>query len=171
MSSGPSARHGEVFALHRYFIWSDEMRKHLETVLLNIGEARPDMLSEAGIRSFLSMSYWYGGLYVVIEGWRELGLHDDAIDRLLESPNVDLLRRYRHGAFHYQREYLDRRFTDFMEPEAGTVQWIDLFETNSVDGSLRTSRHLVRRKGEADGLSLSTEAEERRAPMSRRRAV
>lgn len=30
------------------------------------------------------MSYWYGGLYVVIEGWKELGLHDPEIDQLIE---------------------------------------------------------------------------------------
>jgi len=101
------------------------MRKHLQAVVLTgHREIAADILSEAGIRTFLYMSYWYGGLYVVIEGWRELRLHDEAIDRLLESPNVELLHRYRNGAFHFQREYLDRRFTDFMEPEAETVRWI-----------------------------------------------
>ena len=56
------------------------------------------------------MSYWYGGLYAVIEGWQELGLTDPTIDRLLESPNVELLRRYRNGVFHYQMTYFDDRF-------------------------------------------------------------
>ena len=78
--------------------------------------------SQAGIRLFHFMSYWYAGLYVVIEGWRELGLHDDVIDELLESPHVKLLRRYRNGAFHYQRKYFDDRFMDFMKP--GAPAWI-----------------------------------------------
>jgi hypothetical protein len=40
------------------------------------------------------MSYWYGGLYVVVEGWRELRLSDPKIDALLTSQNVNLLKRY-----------------------------------------------------------------------------
>jgi len=41
------------------------------------------------------MSYWYGALFVVIEGWRELQLSDPSIEPLLASDNVDLLKRYR----------------------------------------------------------------------------
>src|SRR5438034_6231687 len=59
------------------------------------------------------LTYWYAGTYVVIEGWRELGLSDTEIDALLASPNVELLRRSRNGAFHFQRRYYDERFTDF----------------------------------------------------------
>jgi hypothetical protein len=50
------------------------------------------------------MSYWYAALYVVIEGWRDLGLADATIDALLQSPNVDLLKRYRNGVFHFQKD-------------------------------------------------------------------
>jgi len=108
-------------ALHRYFIWSDVMRLLMD----QIGERqgwKVESTSQAGIRLFHFMSYWYAGLYVVIEGWRELGLHDDVIDELLESPHVKLLRRYRNGAFHYQRKYFDDRFMDFMKP--GAPAWI-----------------------------------------------
>lgn len=35
---------------------------------------------------FHYMSYWYAGLFVVVEGWRDLGLQDAEIDGLLESP-------------------------------------------------------------------------------------
>jgi Resolvase, N terminal domain len=69
----------------------------------------------AEIESFLYMSYWYGGLYVVIEGWQELSLSDAVIDATLQSPNVDLLRRYRNGVFHFQRDYNDERFLAFMQ--------------------------------------------------------
>jgi hypothetical protein len=48
------------------------------------------------------MFYWYSGLYVVIEGYQELKLHGEKIDALLQSPNVDLLKRLRHGTFHFQ---------------------------------------------------------------------
>jgi hypothetical protein len=72
---------------------------------------------------FLYMSYWYAGLYVVIEGWRDLKFSDPVIDNLLQSPNVQLLRRYRNGTFHFQREYFDERFTDFTS-STGTVVWV-----------------------------------------------
>ena len=69
------------------------------------------------------MSYWYGGLYVVIEGWLELGLHDATIDQLLSSPNVGLLKRYRNGVFHFQKEFVDARFHEFFASE-DSVTWV-----------------------------------------------
>jgi len=77
------------------------------------------------------MSYWYGGLYVVVEGWKELGFHDPDIDRLIESPKVELLRRYRNGAFHFQRDYADDRFFRFIE-ERDSATWVH--ELNSSLG-------------------------------------
>lgn len=76
------------------------------------------------IEGFLYMSYWYAGFYVVIEGWQKLNLHDEVIDRLLSSSNVSLLRRYRNGAFHFQVDYFDKRFTEFMEKADEPVAWI-----------------------------------------------
>ena len=64
------------------------------------------------------------GLYVVIEGWKELKLHDPVIDGLLTSPNVDLLRRYRNGVFHFQPEYMDKRFRGFVEEGTEPVAWV-----------------------------------------------
>ena len=75
------------------------------------------------IESNLYMSYWYGGLYVVIEGWQALKLSDPVIDPLLQSPNVDLLRRYRNGVFHFQKKYYDNRFIDFITDGKNTVEW------------------------------------------------
>ena len=76
------------------------------------------------IESYLYMSYWYAALYVVIEGWKELGLKDNKINTLLDSPNVDLLRRYRNCVFHFQRNYYDERFLDFMRDGINCVEWI-----------------------------------------------
>jgi hypothetical protein len=69
------------------------------------------------------MSYWYGGLYVVVEGWRKLRLSDPKIDALLTSQNVNLLKRYRNGIFHFQKNYLDERFIEFMESQ-DSVPWV-----------------------------------------------
>ena len=53
-------------------------------------------------------------LYLVIEGWQELGIQDSEADELLRSPHVDLLKRYRNGVFHYQRDMWDERFMAFI---------------------------------------------------------
>jgi len=109
-----------IRTLHRYFIWANRMRAHFDEIL-----SRGNPFSGPGqIESFLYMSYWYGGLYVVIEGWQELKLVDPEIDALLQSPNVGLLRRYRNGVFHFQTEYNDTRFEAFMTEGAATVEWV-----------------------------------------------
>ena len=58
-----------------------------------------------------------------MEGYRELGLSDPVVDSLLKSSNVDLLRRYRNGVFHFQKDYFDSRLTDFYETR-DTVDWV-----------------------------------------------
>ena len=110
-------------ALHRYFMWANRLRDHFYRALAARGPA-----TEADFPIWfaddvgLFMSHWYAALYVVIEGYRELDLHDAKIDALLRSPNVDLLRRYRNGVDHYQKDYFDGRFLDFMGPPE-TPQW------------------------------------------------
>ena len=109
----------EILTLHRYFIWANRMRTHFDAIL---ADGQPEGTRD--IESFLYMSYWYAALYVVIEGWRDLKLTDKTIDELLNSPNVGLLRRYRNGAFHFQKKYLDRRFEEFMKEGVDQVTWI-----------------------------------------------
>jgi hypothetical protein len=88
-----------------------------------LAPAPEDAMDRALCDPGIFMSYWYGGLYVVIEGWRELGLTDSTVDRLLKSPNVELLKRYRNGIFHFQKQYFDERFTGFMESK-DSVPWV-----------------------------------------------
>ena len=114
----------EIVSLHRYFIWANRMRTHFDEELArNLADPRngPDPLT---IEERLYMSYWYGGLYVVIEGWRSLGLADRTIEVLLESPNVGLLRRYRDGVFHYQRRYYDQKFLDLITKGSDVAIWV-----------------------------------------------
>jgi len=107
----------EVLALHRYFLWAAQMREHFY-------QLTPDVSSSTDVMFRTPyMSYWYGGTYVIIEGWRELGLADEEIDRLLESPYVDSLKRYRNGSFHFQRKYMDDRFVGFVTGD-GSAEWI-----------------------------------------------
>ena len=113
-----AATHKEVHALHRYLIWSIHMR---EQGLRLKDEKVPDDPVEKRlwlIRPFMWLALWLSLLYVVAEGYQELGLSDPAIDKMLASPHLDLLRRFRNGAFHYQRDYFDPRFTDVFSSDA-----------------------------------------------------
>lgn len=110
----------ELLSLHRYYIWANRMRTHFDSLLASGAHAS----GQGEIESVLYMSYWYGGLYVVIEGRKELGFTDEAVDRLLGSPNVDLLRRYRNGVFHFQRQYNDQRFLHLITQGTNVVQWV-----------------------------------------------
>ena len=112
-----------VNTLHRYFIWANRMRIHFDEVL---SKRSSTPQKEFQIDSRLYMSYWYAGLYVVIEGWKELRLHDTTIDQLLASQNVAHLKRYRHGVFHFQKKYNDSRFQEFIEQGEKPVQWVRL---------------------------------------------
>ncbi len=77
-----------------------------------------------GVDAFMYMGYWYGTLYAVAEGWVELKLQDKVINGLLESENLELLRRYRNGVFHYQAAYNDPRFTDLYQNSKAVVEWV-----------------------------------------------
>ena len=111
-----------VVTLYRYFMWADRMREAMERML---DEGGPRLLvSSAGDLLFLYTSYYHSALYIVIEGWDDLGLKDPEIDqRLLQVDNVALLKRFRHGTFHFQREYLDSRIIDLVSTE-GVAEWI-----------------------------------------------
>ena len=112
------------FALHRYYIWANRMRTSFDELLQEKQLATKPLRKGWDIEANLYMSYWYGGLYVVVEGWKELGLRNDVIDNLLKSPNVELLRRYRNGVFHFQKEYHDERFLGFMRDGRDAVEWV-----------------------------------------------
>lgn len=117
----------EIITLHRYFIWADRMRVHFDEVLnrMSLRQVADELLKKKqGIETFLYMSLWYATFYVLIEGWRELGLSDTKIDKLLKSKNVDLLRRYRNGVFHFQKKYMDERFTKLMTDGQDIAMWI-----------------------------------------------
>src|SRR5450759_3093607 len=99
--------HPQAFpSLHRYFIWASLMDGHFAAALTEPGKLPVDGFSYLATNPGTFMSYWYGSLYTVIEGWRELGLHDPEIDQLLTSPNVEALRLFRNATFHYQSQWL-----------------------------------------------------------------
>ena len=110
-------------ALHRYFIWADRMRFHFDQELGKRGQSVPST-DPPTIEEFMYMSMWYAQLYAVVEGWRELKLRDRKVDGLLDqSEHIELLRRYRNGVNHFQKDYFDLRFTEFVAKE-NSAAWV-----------------------------------------------
>jgi hypothetical protein len=109
------------FSLGRYCLWADKMQHDFLQHITCRTEPDDFHFEEHG---HIYMSYWYGALYVVVEGWQELKLTDSVIDGLLRSPNVDLLRRYRNGVFRFQRKFYDERFWDLMLAGRESVEWV-----------------------------------------------
>jgi hypothetical protein len=110
-------------ALHKYFLYASQMQSHFEMKLRAevAGSANPQPIEP--VRD-VYMSLWYGTLYTVVEGWVELRLTHDYVDALLAtSENVNLLRRCRNTIFHYQNDYTDDRYLEFIS-KAGIVPWI-----------------------------------------------
>jgi hypothetical protein len=124
----PSSGIPPIVSLHKYFIRANQMRAHFDTILTQIqrnkvSETEPG--NQRDIECELYMSFWYAGVYVLIEGWRELHLTDRRIEELLNQDNyVELLRRYRNGIFHFQKEYYDQRLANVWMEKEDFVQWI-----------------------------------------------
>lgn len=107
--------------LHRYYLWANRMRTHLHL----FGDAPEDEMERKlwlnAVFSYKAM--WLSLLYVVAEGWQELKLDDPRVNGLLLSSHLGVLRRFRNGAFHFQKDYFDERFTDFLTSEPAAQQW------------------------------------------------
>jgi hypothetical protein len=133
--------------LHRYFIAANRLRTYFKDRLAqNPPPASPE---EERLRWWLRaniddvgifMAHWYGSLYVVIEGWKELGLSDPKIDLMLTSPHVEELRRYRNGTYHFQKDYFDSRFTEIMADSSSSVAWVHQLTDAFSEYFLRTAR-------------------------------
>ncbi len=140
LTSTHEASHEKLLTLHRYFVWAGEMHSQLLRIFMRGNDQRtvpvlrrvmkdiakmkwPSKSKLDPLRTFLYLSYWYASLYVVIEGWNDLGLHDPSVDPLLRSPNVDLLRRYRNAVFHYQGRYYDEKFMTLMRAGQDVAAW------------------------------------------------
>lgn len=116
-----------IISLHRYYLWSRQLYLLFASAFWQQKEfikAQPEttLASTAGI----IQCYWYASVYIVIEGYRELGMSDPEIDTLLQSPHVESLRRLRNATFHFQKTYHTEKFWDFMNGE--TPIWLDKLE-------------------------------------------
>jgi hypothetical protein len=121
----------DVLMLYRYFAYAAFMRSRFRSEtdpewfkMFSADESGPVMffLSPPGIY----LTYSYAGIYLVIEGWGDLGLKDDKIDELLKSPFVDRLRLFRNATFHYQKDLLSWKHLQFFgTEEERTEVWLN----------------------------------------------
>ena len=81
--------------------------------------------TKESIRAFEYKSYWYAGLFVVAEGWKSLKIQDVAVEALLASPNLKLLKRFRNAVFHYQENFLDERFIELIREGEKAEEWVE----------------------------------------------
>jgi hypothetical protein len=114
----------KMVSLHKYYMWATYMaaqfQKEASKPKRSMKWGHPDAL-----QPFMFMSYWYATLFVVAEGWQELRLTDPAVDQLLTDPHLALLKRYRHGVFHFQPDYFDKRYSDFMDQGRAAITWVN----------------------------------------------
>ena len=104
----------KVIAWGRYLHWCDLHRKRFQKWI----EIPHDVSDAIDGWHFVALaSQWYASLWVVIEGWAEAKLKDQAIDELLEKTknNNSLLKRYRNGIYHFQPSLLEPRLVDFLK--------------------------------------------------------
>lgn len=106
-----------IASLHKHWITADAVkaRMSLET---KAPEGMPNELVAAAQKwsQVQTMAVFYGLFYVVIEGYRELGLKDETIDALLGANDYESrLRRFRNAVFHYQADPFDKRLIEFLD--------------------------------------------------------
>lgn len=111
----------QLVALHTHWCIADAIRfsinreKPLEDIYSK------DIMAIADFHSrFMQIEVWYSLLYVVIEGYKALGIKCDFIDALLENEEmVSMLRRFRNATFHFQEDPISEKLLAFLEvPES-----------------------------------------------------
>jgi hypothetical protein len=99
------------------------MRVHFDALARQLFE-HPEPGGTKEIESRIFLSLWYAGLSVVIEGWKRLKLTDAAVDELLKSKNVKLLKDFRDSIYHFQPRYDEKRFVAFITEGTDVVPWV-----------------------------------------------
>jgi hypothetical protein len=109
-----------LLALHTHWVRADSIKERVRLDIADDGSQLPSELHDIGqqLSKVHALEVLYGLIYVVIEGFRELGCKDESVEKLLaEGDYVNLLRRFRNGVFHYQTEPMDKRLLDFITRE------------------------------------------------------
>jgi hypothetical protein len=123
-----------IVALHRHFVTADAIRQFISADV-PVDDKTARMLGEdlSELAEFFSavfrLQVFYALLYVVVEGYQELGCEDPAVDELLaQSDLVGALKRFRNGTFHFQREPLTSpKVEEFMDIPGSDAWTFNLF--------------------------------------------
>jgi hypothetical protein len=109
-----------VYAWARYVFWAE-----IECQQYNAYERAEDEPTFG--RATVLMLQFYAALWVAIEGWRECPLSDETVDELLTDAafeeNVQLLRRFRNGVYHYQPDLINERLLAFLHEGEHAITW------------------------------------------------
>ncbi|MHA4735343.1 hypothetical protein [Ensifer adhaerens] len=71
-----------------------------------------------------SRQVWQSLLYVVVEGYIDLGVRNDEIDAVLgNAVELQKLRRFRNATFHYQEDPFSAKYLDFKSDPNGEL-WV-----------------------------------------------
>lgn len=117
-----------VLSLHTHWITADAIKERVRLDVKGTDGQIPDTKGVAELGQHFSriqaMVVFYALLYVVVEGYRELKLKDDAIDALLAKDKYeDQLRRFRNAVFHYQKHPFDKRLIEFLDAK-DSEHWV-----------------------------------------------
>jgi hypothetical protein len=71
----------------------------------------------------LRLQIYFALMYVVVEGYQELGYEDPDVDRLLgQAQYIEPFRRFRNGIFHYQEQITSPKVQEFFDLP-GSEDW------------------------------------------------
>ncbi|EOW3978454.1 hypothetical protein [Vibrio parahaemolyticus] len=114
-----------MVALHSHWLNADAVKVAIYTDLPVVEGYSSELQTLSQLHSsFRRISVFYSLLYVVIEGYRELGSTDDKVDSLLKQCDfVDALRLFRNATFHYQKAPIPEKAMKFLEAE-NSENWI-----------------------------------------------
>ncbi len=109
-----------IYAWARYIFWAEVECQQYDAY--EHAEDEPTLG-----RGTVLMLQFYAALWAAIEGWKECQLSDETIDELLTDPafqhNIQLLRRFRNGVYHYQADLINDRVLEFLHEGAHSVIW------------------------------------------------
>jgi hypothetical protein len=145
MATDRALLYGELFwafmCWGKYLAYADMLRERYEESL-ELPETEPGPSEESDYfsdpiskskRSYrlqkdAAIAYYYSSLLPVIEGWKELGLADVAIDELLQRKDgyYDSLRRHRNAIFHFQKEFFGPKESEIWGKGEKGVVWVIL---------------------------------------------
>lgn len=118
----PRAIEPAIAALYKHWCVADSVKA---TIAIDIEAPSPGFSPEIEQlgqmhSAFMRLSVFYSLLFVVVEGYRGVGVSDPAVEEMLaDEERVKMLRRFRNANFHYQEDPFSKKLMEFLEREDG----------------------------------------------------